>query len=408
MNIVIYARVSSSEQVEGYSIDAQIELVRAWAAAQGHSIINVYTEPGKSARTAERPVFQRMITHVCAGEAQAVVVHKVDRFARNLLDLLRYKKHLSDHGVAIYSVAEEFLNGDSPENTLVTMIMGATAQYVAWNIGREAAKGQDHMASSGRYPGSHVPLGYVRVGVKQAAQIQICPIAGPQVEIAFSEFATGNYTLRQWVAEARQRGIHSRRGKPINRSSWHHIFRNPFYIGKFIWREEVHQGDHPVLITVETWETVQRILDDRNAGGATSRNFWLLRGLLWSEVHARPMSGNMARGQFPYYRAQGRPSLDDPSEHSIRAENAEAQVIALLGHVRALPGQAIPAPDEWLLALLSAPNLGYIYPHLPTDQIRRRFLQLIFLRHGLHVNRAGRVSIQHLAPGFEVIEEQNR
>ena len=114
------------------------------------------------------------------------------------------------------------------------------------------------------------------------------------------------------------------------------------------------------------------------------------------------MVGNLAKGTVPYYRAKGRAKFD-PLEHNIRAEDAEAQVIALLSSIRVV-NHHIPAPDEWLLALLAVPHIGFIYPHLTTNKARQTFLQLIFLKHGLHVNQAGRVRAVYLRPGFERID----
>jgi DNA invertase Pin-like site-specific DNA recombinase len=396
MNAVIYARVSSVEQVSGYSIEAQIDQCRAWANEQGYRVVRVYIEPGKSARTDDRPVFQRMIKNVCAGEARAVVVHKVDRFARNLLDLLRYKRQLRDDGVRLLSVSEEFLNGDSPENDLATKILGAVAEYVAYNIGQEAIKGQTAKAKSGQWPGAVVPLGYIRIGQGREAIIDICPDYGPIIRTAYDDFASGDYTIRQWVAEARGRGYRSKKGKVIKGSTWHNVFRSVFYIGKFEWQGETYDGDHPALVDGETWQAVQDALEARASGGSQQRHFWLLRGLLWSEMYARAMSGNLAKGKYPYYRAKGRNS----EEHNIRAEEAEKQVIDLLATIRA-DGQTVTAPDDLRLALLSAPHCGAVYAHLPTDQARRDFLQSIFLTHGLHVNAAGVVSVWGLRTGFK-------
>lgn len=399
MNVVIYARVSSAEQVSGYSIDAQVDQCRDWSHARGYTVSQVYIEPGQSAKTDERPVFQRMIRAVCNGQIEAIIVHKVDRFARNLLDLLRYKKLLSDYDATIYSVSEEFFNGDSPENELVMMIMGATAEYVAKNIGAEAEKGQTAKAQSGTWPGSQVPVGYIRVGEKRAARIEICPHMGPMIRQAFIDFSGGAYTISEWVVIARERGYRSRTGRLVNRSSWHYIFRNIFYRGRFIWKGTEYQGDHPQLVDEETWQRVQDLLESRNSGGKHNRHFWLLRGLLWSEDHQRPMTGNQAKNNA-YYRAKGRPGLN-PVEHIIRAEAAHGQVEALLKTIRAT--SPVPAPDEWLLALLASPHLGCIYPHLPNDSARRDFLRLVFLKHGLHVSQAGRVRVVHLRPGFELL-----
>lgn len=400
MKSVIYARVSSVEQVSGYSIEAQIDQCRAWANEQGYNVARVYIEPGRSARTDDRPVFQRMIKNVCAGEAGAVVVHKVDRFARNLLDLLRYKRQLRDEGVRLLSASEEFLNGDSPENDLAIKIMGAVAEYVAWNIGQEAVKGQDAKAKSGSWPGSVVPLGYERIGQGRGSTIDICPDYGEIIKTAYNEFSSGNYTIRQWVAEAKKRGYRSRQGNVISSTTWHNVFRSVFYLGRFDWKGEIYDGDHPSLIDEETWQTVQDVLEARGSGGSQQRHFWLLRGLLWSEVHSRPMSGSLVYGRwggcYAYYRAKGR---RNDHEHNIRADEAEKQAVDLLATIRA-DGQTLTAPDDLRLALLSATHCGAVYAHLITARARRDFLKLIFLTHGLHVNAAGVVSVYGLRPGF--------
>lgn len=94
-SVVIYARVSSTEQVSGYSIEAQVDVCRAWANERGYTVTAVYIEPGRSARTDKRPAFQRMIRNISAGTVDAVVIHKMDRFARNRRDFLQlvFLKH---------------------------------------------------------------------------------------------------------------------------------------------------------------------------------------------------------------------------------------------------------------------------------------------------------------------------
>lgn len=405
MDVVIYTRVSSTEQLNGYSIEAQTDLCRAWCIERDYTIVRVYVEPGRSASTDNRPVFQRMIRNLCLGEAEAVIVHKVDRFARNLLDLLQYKKQLQDHHVAIYSVVEEFLNGEAPENDLVLRIIGATAEYVARNIGLEAKKGQDAKARSGTWPGSNVPAGYIRIGHKREARTELDPDQASNIRQAFNDFATGQYTLNEWVTEAKRRGYTNSKNNPIAKSSWQYIFRNNFYTGNFVWKGKTYQGDHPALVDEETWQTVQSILEERSSGGAKNRHFWLLQGLLWSEYQAKPMSGSLVTGrnnQYAYYRALGRRGLDK-HEHTIRADEAEAQVEALLATVRWDGETHLLVPDKWLLAIASVPNLKHCWPHLTSKQEQRNFLKLIFLKHGLHVNLAGRVKAVHLRPGFKEI-----
>lgn len=86
MRLAVYIRVSSAEQVEGYSLDAQESACRAWAASNGYDVAHLFVEPGQSARTDQRPAFQQMITAVCATpRIDGVLIHKSDRIARNLL-----------------------------------------------------------------------------------------------------------------------------------------------------------------------------------------------------------------------------------------------------------------------------------------------------------------------------------
>src|ERR671916_1449482 len=83
---VLYLRVSSEEQIQGYSLDAQERAGRAWCHQHGAQLVGMYTDEGRSARSddiAKRPDFRRMLVDVEAGLADVVVVHKLDRFARN-------------------------------------------------------------------------------------------------------------------------------------------------------------------------------------------------------------------------------------------------------------------------------------------------------------------------------------
>lgn len=141
MKVVIYVRVSSVEQVSGYSIEAQTDQCRDWAASQGYDVVTIYTEPGKSAKTDQRPVFQSAVRFVLAGGADAILVHRADRFARNLFDYLRYRSELELQNRMILSATETFFNGMAPETKLLANIIMAVAEFVAARIGQETVKG---------------------------------------------------------------------------------------------------------------------------------------------------------------------------------------------------------------------------------------------------------------------------
>lgn len=237
MKVVIYTRVSSQEQVSGYSLDAQEQACRQWAGQQGHEVVRVYVEPGQSARTDQRPVFQKMIQVIKLGLADAVLIHKSDRIARNLLDLLSYRNQLEQAGKRILSVTEPFLNDDSPENRMVTGIIGSVNEFYSANLSREVIKGQLQKAKSGSFPGGKLPLGYRR---NEDKQIVIDEAYAKIARQAFHEFAQGNHTLKTWTAAAQKRGYRNPRGNPVSQQSWQKIFRNPFYIGQFRWGDDLY------------------------------------------------------------------------------------------------------------------------------------------------------------------------
>jgi site-specific DNA recombinase len=109
MKAALYARVSTEEQVEGYSIDAQRRAFQTFAKDKQWDIYREYIDEGKSARTDninKRPAFKEMIADALAGQFDVLVVHKLDRFARNLRITLEYFDKLSKTGVSFVSISE--------------------------------------------------------------------------------------------------------------------------------------------------------------------------------------------------------------------------------------------------------------------------------------------------------------
>lgn len=378
MKLVIYVRVSSVEQVSGYSLDAQEAACRQWAADNGHEIVRIFVEPGQSARTDKRPAFQTMIQLVKAGAAEAILIHKSDRIARNLLDLLSYRSQLEQAGRRILSVTEPFLNDDSPESRMVVGIIGSVNEFYSANLSREVQKGQAQKARSGSFPGGKLPRGYTRDDNKKIVLSDEAEL----ISRTFVEFSMGRVTLREWTD---RHGHHPQ--------TWGKILRNIFYTGRFVWKGETYQGDHPPLVEDLIFEQVQEIMDSRDSGGAKQRHFWLLADLLWSAVHQRKMVGSLVGQRYGYYRAV---SPGGP-EHSVSAQSLEERVIKLLEMIRGVNNRA---REAWRLAMSVAPSMGAIWRLLASDPDRREFLRLIFAPCGIVVEAGGAISSYRLHPGF--------
>src|SRR5918994_6781268 len=139
----LYERVSSEEQVQGYSLDAQDRAGRLYCEAHGWSIASVYRDEGKSARTedlAKRPEFQRMIADADGGLLDVIVVHKLDRFARNLRVTLETLERLDRCRVGFVSISEQ-MDFTTPIGKVNLATLAAFAQYYSDNLSTETTKG---------------------------------------------------------------------------------------------------------------------------------------------------------------------------------------------------------------------------------------------------------------------------
>ena len=152
-----YARYSSDNQRDE-SIDAQLRAIHKFANENGYQIVSEYIDRAKTGTNDRREEFQRMIQDSDDGDFEVVIVHKLDRFARNRYDSAISRKILRDNGVELYSVIEKFDN--TPESIILEGLMETLNEYYSANLSREVMKGMRENALQCRYTGGYVPLGY--------------------------------------------------------------------------------------------------------------------------------------------------------------------------------------------------------------------------------------------------------
>ncbi len=153
--VALYVRVSSEEQVQGYSLDAQTRAIEVWCAQHEHEIVARYRDEGRSARSDNldrRPAFKQMLADAEAGRLDVVVVHKLDRFARNLLVALETLQRLERFDVGFVSLSEQ-MDFTTPIDKVILATLAAFAQYYSDNLSAETKKGKHERKEQGLYNG---------------------------------------------------------------------------------------------------------------------------------------------------------------------------------------------------------------------------------------------------------------
>jgi site-specific DNA recombinase len=235
MRYAAYVRISSDEQIGNYSTEAQTRAIKTWVEAQGGQLIRIYCDEAQSGRTAQRPAFLEMRQDARKHKFDALVVHKFDRFARNRTDALAIKSLLRyDYNIKVFSVSEPSEDSDGPIGALIEGIMESVAEWYSKNLATEVAKGRKERHAQG-YHNNNAPFGYKREG-KGLVQN---PDEAPGVLLAFTHYATSNYSYNDIAHLLNEHGYISTSGRAFGKDAVRAMLTNQVYIGKV-----KYQGTH--------------------------------------------------------------------------------------------------------------------------------------------------------------------
>ena len=310
MKAVIYLRVSTKEQAEeGYSIPAQAEACRRFIADHDWKLADEYVDRGESARTADRPQLQAMLARLAEDPSiDCLVVHKLDRLARNLEDHAAVRAALRKAGVQLHSVTESL--EDSASGKLVEGILASIAEFYSANLGQEIRKGMDQKAAQGGWP-VRAPFGYRNVRRdgrgRRGESVLEADQQAPLVVWAFERYATGELSLDLLTEALAEKGLRNRLGNPPGKSAVHRMLRNPVYAGVVRWKGVEREGIHQPLVSRRLFDRVQSVLDGHSSGGERSwkHDHYLKGTLVCAECGSR-LYYAVAKGRFDYFRCIGR------------------------------------------------------------------------------------------------------
>ena len=397
MRCVIYLRVSTKEQAEkdlteeGFSIAAQREACVRRIRDEGWELVDEYVDRGESARTADRPRLRAMLARIGEdGEVEAVVVHKVDRLARNMEDHIAIRALLRRHGVTLVSVTETL--DETASGRLVEGIHALMAEFYSANLAAEVRKGMGQKAKLGGYP-HKAPLGYLNVrepiGGRQVAHIVPDPERAPLVRAAFELYATGEWTVGRLAEEMAHRGLRNRgrsgyyESKPLGVSSMARLLAHRAYMGMVEWDGVEYEGSHEPLIDRSTFERVQELLDARSMRGIRERkHHHYLKGLLVCGVCGRRLSIQRSKGTYVYFYCLGQKDRRQGTgcqERYVAAELLESEIEALYARIE--------VPGDWAEGLRQAIAVEVASLHQDTtaerEQLARLHAQATSERHKL-------------------------
>lgn len=253
MKAVIYARYSSDNQREE-SIEGQLRECTAYCVKNDITILRTYIDRALSAKTDNRPDFQRMVKDSAKGLFDVVIVWKLDRFARNRYDSAHYKAQLRKYGVKVLSATENISEG--PEGIILESMLEGMAEYYSAELSEKVIRGHTENALKCKYNGGTPTFGYV---IDKDMQYQLDPRTAPVVLEIFTRYDQGA-TMKEIMEEMRQKGVTTVRGKKIDLNFMARLLKNRKYIGEYSYREIVTPGGIPAIVPQDLFDRVQKRL----------------------------------------------------------------------------------------------------------------------------------------------------
>ena len=348
----IYTRKSTEEglQQEFNSLDAQREAAEAFIASQKaegwRCLPEMYDDGGFSGGNLERPAMKRLMDDIEAGKIDCVVVYKVDRLSRSLMDFSRVMETFDKFGVSFVSVTQQF-NTTHSMGRLTLNILLSFAQFEREIIGERIRDRIAAMRAKGKWSGGMPVLGYdvdrsgpsPKLVVNAAEAKQVRHIFAMYLELRsllpvvqrLQEFGWPN---KVW----RTRGGRTRGGRVFDKPAVHTLLTNPLYVGKIKHKENRYEGEHDEIVDQETFDAVAKMLASHNRGKGqrlVNKHQALLKGLLvcphcgYKMVHVPTKKGAKV---YRYYSCQTavKRGRDACSMGSVSAPMIEDAVVSEL------------------------------------------------------------------------------
>lgn len=364
----LYARKSSedkSKQVQ--SIESQIQVMKEYAKKNGLTIVDTLHEEKSGKTPGIRTVFAKMISFIEEGKANGILVWKLDRIARNLLDGGRVIDMLQNGVIKEIRTPEEIHLPTDNVYSIAIQLCGAN-QY-SRDLSTNVKRGLNDKLSKGWRPGG-APAGYLNSKNKERGNndIAIDPERFPLIRKMWDLMLTGVYTPPQILEIAnKQWGYRTRKttrtgGIQLSRSGIYKIFTNPFYAGTFYFGPEKkeYRGIHKKMITLEEYDKVQKILGRKGKPRPQTHHFAFTGcircaecGSMFTAIEVEKIiksTGQLKKFTY-YYCTRHKKDTKCTQRKYISKENLETQIEEELNKYTILPEFL-----NWALEILNEKN----------------------------------------------------
>ena len=347
----LYARVSSDKQDTDLSISAQLRAIREYAAKNGCSIVREFIDEAESGRTASRPAFKDMIALARTKNPpfSAILVWKLNRFARSRADSVTYKTLLRNKGIEVISINEPV--DDSPSGRLLEGVIESIDEFYSANLGQDIKRGMRENASRGFYNGSRPPYGFHRVTVKDGERMRNKLEPDPEDSVTLQtvlrifDMASRDIGCKEIAKTLNHEGLRTTSDQRWGRTTIYKILSNEAYTGTLVWGGRqgypaVRSGEPPIrvanawpaVVAPETFQLVRRKMASKRPQVTHPRtvpSFYLLSGMMFCHCGGA-MTGHSAKSKRHFYylcskgSKQGKEACDT---RMLPKEKLERQVI---------------------------------------------------------------------------------
>lgn len=315
----VYTRKSTDEGLEQEfnSLDAQREAGEAFIASQKNEgwvcLPRHYDDGGFSCGNLDRPALRQLLADVEAGEIDCIVVYKVDRLSRSLMDFARMMEVFDRQGVSFVSVTQQF-NTSTPMGRLTLNILLSFAQFEREIISERTRDKIAAQRRKGKWAGGMPVLGYdvdrsgsspkLVINAEEARQVrkifELYLAYGSLLPVV-EELASRGWCNKSWLTKKGNR----RGGRPFDKGSLYALLTNPLYVGRIRHKTDVYAGEHEPIVPAETFQKVQERLSRNGRDGGTqvrNKHGALLKGLLTCKACERAMTHTFTNKRTKRYR----------------------------------------------------------------------------------------------------------